>query len=453
MSPSRWFCLAAVCFASITSAQDYRVGVGRADITPVEPIWLAGYAGRKKPSEGVESKLWVKALAISDTGGSTTVIACADTIGFPRAFTEAVAERIERELKIPRERFLLAASHSHAAPVIDGGLTGMYEINGLTGKHAEVVAAYTKNFANQTFAAVEAAVKDLAPAKLSFGRGSAAFAANRRQFGARGVGFGVNPIGAVDHDVPVLRVQRADGSVKAVLFGYACHCTTLGPDFLKVTGDWAGFAQEYVETAFPGATALFVTGAGADANPNPRGKIEQSRAHGLQLAGAVGRVLSEAMVPVGGPVKAAFERVELPIGKHPTKEEWEKKAADKSPWTSNHAKKHLAMLAKGEKIMTSYPCPVQVFRFGRDLTLVAIGGELVVDYSLRLKRELPDQRLWVAGYANDVFAYVPSMRILTEGGYEADFNLIYYDIPTRFAPETEDLLVKRIHEMVKRLGM
>jgi hypothetical protein len=439
--------------ASAVLAQDLRVGVGRADITPTEPIWLAGYAGRKKPSEGVESKLWAKAIAVADSTGAVTVIATADTIGFPREFTEEIAGRLERELKIPRERFLLAASHSHAAPVIHGGLTGMYEINGLTGRHAEVVAAYTKMFSNQVFAAAEAAVKDLGPARLSFGRGTAGFAANRRQFGPRGVGFGVNPNGAVDHDVPVLRVERPNGTVKAVVFGYACHCTTLGPDFSRVTGDWAGFAQEHVEAAFPGATALFITGAGADANPNPRGKIEYARAHGLQLAGAVSRVLSEPMAGVGGPVKAVFERVDLPISKLPSKEEWEKKATDKSPWTSAHAKKHLAMMAKGEKIMTSYPCPVQVVRFGRDLTLVAIGGELVVDYALRLKRELPNERLWVAGYTNDVFAYVPSMRILTEGGYEADFNLIYYDIPVRFAPETEDLLVRRIHEMVKKTGI
>ena len=115
---------------------------------------------------------------------------------------------------------------------------------------------------------------------------------------------------------------------------------------------------------------------------------------------------------------------------------------DKAPATQRYAREYLDQLARGEKLMTSYAAPLQVLRFGNAFTLVAISGETCVDYSYRLRRELPDERLWVAGYCNDVFAYVPSMRILTEGGYEADFNLIYYGFPTRFAPAVEDTLVK-----------
>ena len=73
------------------------------------------------------------------------------------------------------------------------------------------------------------------------------FAGNRRQFGLNGVGFGYNPNGLVDRDVPVLRVARPDGSIKAVLFGYACHCTTLGPNY-EIGPDWAGFAAQAIES-------------------------------------------------------------------------------------------------------------------------------------------------------------------------------------------------------------
>ena len=71
---------------------------------------------------------------------------------------------------------------------------------------------------------------------------------------------------------------------------------------------------------------------------------------------------------------------------------------------------------------------------------------MVADYSLRLEREMSDVKLWTAGYCNDVFAYVPSMRILIEGGYEADFNLIYYGLHTRFAPSVEETLIKKAKE-------
>jgi hypothetical protein len=430
-----------------TQAQGYRAGIARADITPTEPVWLGGYEGRRQPSTGAVQKISAKALALQDAAGATTLIICADTIGTPRSFTEALAGRIEKELQIPRERFLFACSHSHATPVIWPALIDMYPLDD---EQKAALDRYAKYFQEQAFAAAKSAVADLQPAKLQFNRSSAGFAVNRRAFGPKGVGFGVNPTGLVDHEVPVLRVLGEKDAVRAIVFGYACHCTTLGPDTLQVTGDWAAYTQEYLEQAFPEATAFFITGCGADANPNPRGTLALSRQHGLELAGAVAGALAQPALPVSGPIRAAFERVDLPISAPPTKEEFEAKLNDKRGAVQRHARRHLEMMARGEKLMSSYPCPVQVLRFGNDLTLIALGGEVVVEYAYRLRRELPGERLWVSAYCNDVFAYVPSMRILAEGGYEAEFNLIYYGLPARFAPECEDILVSKVVELTKR---
>jgi hypothetical protein len=274
---------------------------------------------------------------------------------------------------------------------------------------------------------------------------------NRRQFGKTGVFIGLNPSGIVDNDVPVLKVERPDGSTKALLFGYACHCTTLGATD-EVSGDWAGYAQECLERAYPGTAALFVTGCGADANPNPRGADMYVQQHGLALAGSVARVLNEAMISVTGSISAAFDRADLPLGPLPKREEIEARLTNSSPAVVRSGKRLLAMLDRGPSLPRSYPCPVQVLRFGRELTLVGLGGEVVADYSWRLRRELPHERLWTAGYCNDVFAYVPSVRVLIEGGYEADTNLIYYGLPTRFAPEVEDVLVQKVLALVKETG-
>jgi neutral ceramidase len=440
--------LFVVSVSSTLPAQEFKAGVGRADITPAGPIRLAGYASRNKPSEGVYCHLFSKALALQDSSGALTLIITADTIGTPRSFNDKLAARLEEELKIPRDRFVFACSHSHSTPVVQGGLTDMY---GLEGEDAKTVEAYAEFFLQKSVEAAKAAANDLESASLSFGRSEAFFAGNRRQFGLKGVEFGYNPNGLVDRDVPVLRVTRADGSIKAVLFGYACHCTTLGPNY-EVGPDWAGFAAQAIETTFPGSTALFITGCGADANPYPRGSMVLSNAHGLQLAGAVSRALSEPMIPVTGPISAAFDRVDLPLDKLPDKSYYEAKLLEKAPPTKRYAQRYLDMLARGESLPQSYPAPVQVFRFGEAFTLIAMSGEVVADYSYRLKRELPGERLWNAGYCNDVFAYVPSMRILTEGGYEADANLIYYGLPTRFAPSVETTLITKILELVKKAG-
>jgi hypothetical protein len=443
-----FFLFVAASVASSLLAQDFKAGVGRADITPSGPIRLAGYASRNKPSAGVYQHIFSKALALQDSTGAVTLIITADTIGTPRSFNDKLAARLEEELKIPRDRFVFVSSHSHSTPVIENGLTDMY---GLEGEDAKTVESYTAFFMQQSVAAAKSALKDLESASLSFGRSEAFFAGNRRQFGLKGVGFGYNPNGVVDRDVPVLRVSRPDGSIKAIVFGYACHCTTLGPNY-EIGPDWAGAAAQSLESTFPGATAMFITGCGGDANPYPRGSMFYTNAHGLQMAGAVSRALSEPMIPVTGPIAAAFDRVDLPLAKLPDKSYYEAKLLEKAPPTKRYAQRFLGMLARGESLPQSYSAPVQVFRFGDAFTLIAMSGEVVADYSYRLKRELPGERLWNAAYCNDVFAYVPSMRILTEGGYEADASIIYYGLPTRFAPEVENTLVAKILELVKKTG-
>jgi neutral ceramidase len=428
-------------------AAGFEAGIGRADITPEEPVRLAGYASRDTPFTKVAQKLFVKALALKDSAGRVSVLLTADTIGTPAWFNDELAARVQSELAVPRERFLFACSHSHSAPVIAGCLEDMYD---LSPEEKAAVERYTALFLARSFEAAREAVSNLAPAKLSFGQGQAGFAGNRRGFGPRGVGFGINPIGAVDHSVPVLMVSNSDGAARAVVFGYACHCTTPGASD-EVAGDWAGFACENLETTFPGVTALAVIGCGADANPNPRGTMLMARGHGLELAGAVAAVMRQPLRPVeDGPIGAAFESLPLPLEPPPTREQLQTMLAqDKRPPTQRYYQGLIDQLARGEPLISQVSCPVQVWRFGQAFTLVGIGGEVVVDYSLRLKRERPDERLWVAGYCNDVFGYLPSQRILVEGGYEADASRIYYGIPSRFAPETEDRVIEAVNRLIE----
>src|SRR5262249_48138664 len=161
-------------------------------------------------------------------------------------------------------------------------------------------------------------------------------------------------------------VDDAQGKVKAIVFGYACHCTTLGGDYYRINGDWAGYAQDFLERAHPGATAFFVTGCGGDANPEPRGKLEFSPQHGLEIAGAVGAVLSGPRSPVHGGLRAAMDQVELPFAPLPSADEFRKKLQDKSVFVQRHARRQLDILEKGGRLPTGYPCPVQAWRLGDD---------------------------------------------------------------------------------------
>jgi enamine deaminase RidA (YjgF/YER057c/UK114 family) len=414
---------------------DWKAGLAKADITPDHPIWLAGFGARTKPSEGVLQPIYVKALALQDETGAVSVLVTSDLLGFSREMAGFVAREAQSRFGLPRNRLAINSSHTHSAPVTDNVLRPAYPYDEA---QQQLINKYTTKLLDQVVDTVGGAIKNLSPAALSFDQGLAGFAVNRRRSGRR------NLPGPVDHDVPVLRVSAPDGKVRAIVFGYACHATSLSN--YEVNGDWPGFAQTELESSHPGAMALFVTGAGADANPLPRRGVELSKAYGKILASAVDIVLDGKMRPVAGPLRTAFETVDLPFQQAPSRKELEQRLND--PRLGPHARFLLAVLERDGKLADRYPYPVQVWQFGKDLTWILLGGEVVVDYSLRLKKQYGWEDVWVSGYSNDVMAYIPSLRVLKEGGYEGGGAMIPYGQPASFRAPVEEIIIEKIDELI-----
>jgi hypothetical protein len=293
------------------------------------------------------------------------------------------------------------------------------------------------------------ALANLKPARLGYSHARAGFAMNRRLLTPKGYQINANPDGPVEHEVPVLRIDGPDGKLRAVLFGYACHNTTLS--FYEFCGDYAGYAQEYLEQARPGTTALFMSGCGGDQNPYPRGTLELAKQHGRALANAVEAALLPKPRPVRGPLKAAFEEVTLQLVPPAGRDQLFKLKESEDKYDRRRAEILLEELEKTGKIKSTYSYPIQVVQFGGDLTMVALAGEVVVDYALRLKKEFPGQPLWVAGYSNDVFGYVPSVRVLKEGGYEGGGAMRFTRLPGPFAPSVEERIVSTVHRLVQQV--
>ncbi len=440
----------AVLFLSIPApAADYQAGVARVKITPQAPIWMSGYASRNKPSEGILHDLWAKALAIRDSKGNRVVIVTTDVIGIPRPVAEIIAARVQKEYGLDRASLVLNSSHTHTGPVLRDNLIGMWN---LTPEAIERIQTYSRTFADSVVSAAGAALGDMKPARLSYAEGSVDFATNRREPGPNGFKIGVNPAGPRDTAVPVLRIANTDGSLRAVLFGYACHNTTLGGNIYQISGDYAGFAQIEFEAAHPGATAMFLMLCGADQNPNPRGTVEHAATYGKTLATEVARVLGTRMKPLEGRVRTAFRIVEPRFAPH-TREMFEKQLGDKNVARVSTARAMLKAYDEGRPVRR-IPYPVQAVRFGNGLTIVALGGEVVVDYALRTKRELnaAKEPIVIAGYSNDVMCYIPSLRVLKEGGYEANESMMYYGHPGPFDETIEDVVFGGIRAVVQRVG-
>jgi hypothetical protein len=440
-----------ICLALTAPAQaqtGWKAGVAKVDITPADPIWMAGYGERVKPSEGIRTNLHVVALALEDETGAKSVLVTFDLVKIGRDWGKDVTDRCQKEFGLTRDRIVLNSSHTHSGPVT--GYVAPYYLR-LTPADVEVQLRYTHKMVDNAVGAVGQAIRNMSPATLEFDQGLAGIGVNRRRARLRSLP------GPVDQDVPVLAVRGPNGELRAVVVGYACHATALG-DY-QINADWPGYAKEEIEKAHPGTIALFVQDCGADQNPLPRYQgddpamrhysVELAQMHGKILAAAVDLVLHGKMTPLAGPLHTAYETVDIPI-RAASKEQLQSWLNGSDRDAASAAKMLLAKLDRDGKLPDHYAYPVEVWQFGRGLKFIALSGEVVVDYSLRLKAQYGWDTTWVAGYSNDVFAYIPSLRVLREGGYEGgDANR---DLGGPFGAAVEEDIVEKVADLVKRTG-
>ena len=439
------FCV--ICIPNYSLSENkIKIGVSAIDITPKESIWLNGYGGRTKPSDGVTQPIYAKAIAFEDESGTKAVLVTTDLIGFHKKLSEEIADRVNNELGIPRSNLLFSSSHTHAGPILYGTNLTMFD---LSEQEWKTIKDYTDFLKDAIVKIIKNSITDLSPCSLTFGKGKAYVAMNRRVFSKDRVRIGVNPDGPTDTELPVLCAFDSKRNKKAVLYGYACHGTTLGGQY-QICGDYMGYANEYLDIVQPGVTNMFVAGCGADANPEPRGTLADARINGIRVAGAVAEVIAQKMKPVNGPIRCEFKLIDLAFAKIPTADEFKERLNSKIPHIQRHARYFLNIIQKGESIPTTYQYPVQVWRLGDDLTIVTLGGEVVVDYALRLKRELSSENIWTIAYANDVCGYIGSARILYEGGYEADDATLYYSLPNRWDYDVEDRIISAVYELIQK---
>ena len=423
------------------------VGAAKVDITPDYPTRLCGYASRGTESEGVAQHIWAKALAIGDDAGEgPAMLLSVESCGVPPSVVNAVCERLKPS-GLRRERLVVSVTHTHAAPWLMEYAPFLFH-EPLPDAERQHLDRYKRELIDKLAELALQALKNRVPAHLFWTQGEVGIAANRRVLkDKRWAGFGEQADGPVDHRLPMLVAKCPEGKPIAIWANYACHCTTLGGNFNQICGDWAGYAQEYIEAEYPGATALISIGCGADANPSPRGQLEHCQQNGRVFADAVKRLLGGKLKPLDPSLICRLVYVDLPLGELPSKEYWEK-TAGAGGHRGVHAKHFLDLRNRGEAVPSNVNYPIAAWTFGDDLAMVFLAGEVVVDYSIRLFAELDAERLWVTAYANEIPCYIASKRVLAEGGYEADSSMIYYARPTRLAPEAEDVIVEEIRKLL-----
>lgn len=433
--------LTALCQSADLKPDTYLVGVAEIDITPKDPIRMNGFGSRRDEFVGVNHPVYARAISIRHADDDEPlVLMTVDVLGITAEHRAELVKRLQG--KVTSERLAITATHTHCGPMVSGANPTLFGVP-IPDEHLKHIDAYTATYLDKLEQAALTALKDPKPAHLYWGVGTVGFAKNRRP----------QPNGPTDHDLPVLVVKDAKtATVRAVYTGYACHCTSLTHN--KISGDWAGYAAAGIGQAFPGAVGLVSIGCGADQNPDarePTDKDEAAIVRGRMIVDEVKRLAGGFLAPIHGKPVCTLKSISLPLADHPDRKGWEKLAEQKNA-IGHHARVQLAKLDKGEKLITSIDYPIQTWAFGESLAMVHLPGEVVVDYGLRLKGELDRSRVWVTGYANNNPCYIPSERILKEGGYEGGGAMVYYDVPTMFKPGLEEPIVKEVKAQLPKFA-
>ncbi len=299
------------------------LGVAKIDITPEWPVRMYGYASRKIESQGVAGRLKAAALAIGgDAGEGPAIILTVDNGAVPAAIGKEVLRRVQAKTSLKTERFVLCNAHIHSGPDLDG-------MESLEGEQRDHMERYAKQLTDKLEEVVLKALSSRRPAHLAWASGVVTFAANRRVLkDGKWSGFGAVPDGAVDHSLPMLRVTDAAGKLMAVLVTYACHDTTLRPNFTQLHADWAGCAQEFIEADHPGAVALVSLGCGADSDPCPHGTVELCQQHGRAVADEVKKLLAGPFKSIEPTLTARMMLMEVPYDAPPPMEELKERAEE-----------------------------------------------------------------------------------------------------------------------------
>lgn len=418
----------------------WKAGVARMIITPKSPVWMAGYSSRTSPSEGTLHDLWAKALVLEDARGTRSLLITLDLLAVSKEFSDDLRTEIKRRYGFDYSQIILSTSHTHSGPVISRALKYIYPMEQ---EDWECVDQYTAELREGLLELVGESLKELHTVKVYTGNGITRFQVNRRNNRENSLQAATELKGPNDYAVPVIKVEGHENQVLAVVFGYACHPTTLSIN--KFSGDYAGFAQVELENLYPGTTAMFFQGAGGDQNPLPRRTIPLATQYGKQLAATVERILSEEMNAQESRLITQYDEIELLFDDPLPREELQQIAAG-TDYQARWATGMLQELNTRGSLVRSYPYPIGFWQIGEQ-KLFILGGESVIAYSLRLKERYGEQ-IFVMSYANDVMGYIPSEVVLDEGGYEGDTSQRVYGLPAKWDRSVESRILTGIEKLV-----
>lgn len=434
----------------------FEAGVASVCITPPVGVDLTGFGGRPSGCTGIHDDLYAKALVLTD-GSQKVALVTSDLLSLDFDIVADLRERVAQKLDIPAGHILLSSSHTHSGPTTIT-LRGM-------GDRDEAYIAVLKRHIVGAIVMADAARQ---PVRVGYGKGHVQVGINRREWTEKqGTILGRNPAGPVLPEVDVLRFDSADGSPFAVFFSHAAHPVVLGRNNLLISADYPGYTMRFVERNEPVA-ALFAEGCCGNINADRvGGTFEVARRLGTMLGAEVVRTL-EAITTTGDVhLSVATEVVHLPLIDPPPMEEakrtFDEHQAKVKKLVQEGTDEHSLMVPKAYMAWASdmldlarrgvkgqtQPFEIQAIALG-DVAIVALPGEVFVQYALNIRERSPFPHTLVLGYSNGCIGYVPTAADYPYGGYEVDTAYQLYGTQM-IGPESEEIILEGAMRVLNRV--
>jgi len=374
-----------------------KVGASKREITPKRPAWLAGYASRNKPSDGVHDPLFMTAIVFDDENTRLAMVS-ADLCFIPLSVRDQIAHRIQKEASIEPDHLIMASTHTHSGPVTSG---------------KNLDAEWLKSLGDEIVSAIKEAVSNMVPAKISVGFGKSDVGVNRSERKPDGqIVLGHNEDGFIDKRVGVIGISNESGEPIATIINYGCHGTVLGPANFLISADYMGSAVRHVQDTIGGIVTFFNAAPG---NVDPFYRVGTDFDHveelGKKLSVEVQRILSEKMTEaISTPIYVIPTEIGLPL---------------KTPEESG----------KSVSVIST-----SIIRIG-DLQFVMFPGEMFGETGLMLRARSSARFPFIISYfCGKSAGYLPIRAAYNEGGYEVNTS--------RHSSDAEEIYVNMVSRLI-----
>jgi hypothetical protein len=412
------------------------LGVAQVDITPPVGVEISGYAARVHPTIGVLDPLFANALYLEDKAHGRLLWIAVDVIAFDPAIVSSLRAWARATLRLRDDQVLLSATHTHSGPAT-AKLVGL-------GRQDK---GYLASFQHKLRDVAMMAARTTEPAEFVFAQRRLELAVDRR----------CKPSAHTDPVVTALGWRRPhDGSFRAAMLNYAMHPVALGGINRRFSGDWCGYAAAALRAALPGNPVTLVSN-GAAGNLNPPGEalaVERVRGIGQRVSDAVSAALCDATPVVDATIRTTSQCVAVPLELMPAEQidahvdELERNIRPEWDRPMREALREWREMAKrvAQEGPDHVQIEVQTLAIG-PVRIVALNGEMFSRFTQQVRDAIgPDSPLFVVGYANDAFGYIPHAQAYDEGGYEVNIAHYFYN---SFRPKRGglELLAQRAIEM------